>query len=1363
MSEDAPYVSASNPDSAPLHYVAVDQSFDAEQAARDAANERLTSELHEGSRVKRLAKSIWKGSAFKEYYELKYTREAKSEIEAAGSTLYFQADESQRQRARLATIDRFLNENEEMIHTESGESREELAGESDIVSETKELIRRNVEGDLNDEALLEERTRLLDAYQEVHGDAMTGKGIVRVDNILEISAAVRGAIDHGESINSVLSNMKMSLGESRSGVRTEAHYNRAERVADKLAKTKVGSLVGPETLVTVATVAASVLRYGGHSAVGAATKMIVPGVSAGLWAGLRENKRTKDERAQHAREMAQGRAIESNSKRREEIEQSRYDTISAQELTDSLVMHFGNESELDDSREALDVALIALSKVESRIQLSDSRKMDLIAYSQAGAIEEERLALDIARAQAKTVAATRFEDPTVRQQFGMDENASLQDLINERSEVFMLAIEDDMSTKDRAFNKLKRRRVAQAAAKGAISGLLIGGFVQEGMAAVSDTRSGLIEQLWHADNKSINGTMHQTLAHGLMHGDGTSNIVEHHGPSGNYADYKIGDHGNLSLSSDQSISTNPDGTLMLRNQNGQVLVDNLSVQSDGTLTQESLNRMAASGLAVEDLSHTVELPSIREAQPASLSEYMAAHQGETTHITRDFWYDNDTPQFDKNELKLEWGGAQGTGTAVNGNYQFNVGDMTSQGSSHEGHSVAWQNAAEHGQLKLAISASADTQNQAFMVDINPDGTVNIPPGSPAAQFFGTHDGQVVFNGKYAEVVQTNGTDANGLTHVRPLATEVGNDSAKNNTFTVEKDVLQHEFRADYKATSHGYDTTTQQDTFTEMAPVIPVIPRRPLENLRTWVIPTERPLTTPRTPDQAAAYYGYNGNYELTAEQRVREFSPSVVDNPGADLELGKELNWFADELRQREGDEYINRLEETINNSAELRNIDPGIKTITTIPVAAASESDNIYGTLSVYAQQDKGALAHNIILLNVNWLDIAQNNPEKREKIDKTFAEIERARRDFPELKIATMTRQYRAETVKPTGGPIGYVASDLMNTALYALHRGIEAGKVGSDSDVAVVRQDADMKGMSRHYLSNLEKAMERHPGVDIFNGAIRSGVAMQERYPGFGIVTNFSQALRVVGSASNKPFTVGINAVARASSLAAAGGLGKISWSGAGSDDMQVGWRIGAARRGARVSQQANGYTYGADNSATGQTNRRIVAQVTGMVVDSAADRLIPKYLEGKHFGAAWDDRTSNGTSFTSGPGGYRDRDADAKILADNPREPITDGKIFDFIETNITEELRDADEPTSRKVLGVFFGGAPGAYRATELGTKHASFTLTSVGRTFIKNRIQRETNGRFGSYGLRKMRQQYGVSGKRQSAHAESPLVPALT
>ena len=79
--------------------------------------------------------------------------------------------------------------------------------------------------------------------------------------------------------------------------------------------------------------------------------------------------------------MAQGKHFESGSKRREKIEETRYETADAIALTHEL-RQLVDEDVLDaGGNDALEAALEALTRVETLVSVSDTNDIDLISYS----------------------------------------------------------------------------------------------------------------------------------------------------------------------------------------------------------------------------------------------------------------------------------------------------------------------------------------------------------------------------------------------------------------------------------------------------------------------------------------------------------------------------------------------------------------------------------------------------------------------------------------------------------------------------------------------------------------------------------------------------------------------------------------------------------------------------------------------------------------------------------------------------------------------------------------------------------------------------------------------------------------------
>ena len=1325
----------------PLVLAFIDQTHDALAAARDAAETRRRNELQQDSRFKQFLKNVWMGEngLAGSYYLEKFKKESLSQIQQNGDVLtYESADLGARTDAQLATIERFQSEYDESIHTDAGEQRVELGADSEFTLAMKDLLRRYASGEITDpEALQEERGRILERLNGAGNKELVGEGKVRIDNLLAIADQVKAMVGHGESLDRVLDGMKLYSAESRSNVRSEAHLDKVERLVDRLQKSRVGSLVGPETIGIAAAVSLGVARAGRGTVLHVLGVTVAPGVLGGAFAAIRESKRLKQERALHSREMAQGKSYDTG-KRRDAIESTRYETVDAGALTAQLEeLLRDSDSTPDDVQRAYEI----IAGVEARIQLSDKRNVDLVSYSSPLTIEKERRGLDEARALVKQRLTDHMGELTneYRTQFGISDGQSTNESLSRYTDAVM-ELDTDIDAKDKAYRKLRRRRVAKAAVIGAGTSLVLGLGSQELIAFVNPSYDGLAEHMLHGGAPSSDGR--QTLLEGLVHGHSGGTGVEHIAPSATYASYSLGTHQNaLELPSDYKVVTGQGGMLSIEGPKGTQVVDNLTLQKDGALTSHSVELLKEHNISVVDTGHVVT-HDVAITKNLTVAEYNHTHAADTTHITRDFGYNNNTAAADKNELGLQWGHG-GTGVGANGDVQMSVSHMTQAGSSHGFEHTSWSHDAHDGKLKLAISGSRGTQAQAYLVDVKPNGTIDIPKDSPAAKFFSIDkSGHAEFHGAYAEVAEVRG-EVGGVTHIAPLATVVGSNSVTHLSDTVT--TTTREYIPHVKVTPPAIDTVRTAPARTIEGFGMPgFVPRRPLEKLSR------------RRVDGAGEYgHGRRRPGEYGLYHQLAERSPTIEADPGATLVLGKELDWFKDQLARTEQSSYIQKINDDIKNSSQLQSLPSTLRTLTTQPVAAASESENIYKTLSLYAQQDAEQLRNNTILLNVNWLDEVERDPENRVKIDKTIAEIERARHDFPQLSIATMTREYKVKEVEKTGGVIGYAARDLMNTALMAIHQNIENGRLAYDDDIAIVRHDADMRGMARHYFRQLERSMDDNPGVDIFHGTIRSDVRMHDRYPGIGIVTNFSQAMSMGNAAANRPWTVGINAVVRASSLAAVGGLGPLLWTGAGSDDSNLTYRISDARN-------APTPTSSGASPQPEVKKHRIVVPVVGMGVDSAADRLIPQYLMDRHFGAAWDTRMSQGTSFSSGPGGYRDRTADNSVMDKNRRENVNEHALYERIEVNMGAELSNADPAVARRVLSIFFAGVPNAYVIRgEIGSGPVAFELTTRGRKFIKQRIIKEANGSSGAgYGARKMRQIYGRRmGGRNTAAKESPYV----
>lgn len=248
------------------------------------------------------------------------------------------------------------------------------------------------------------------------------------------------------------------------------------------------------------------------------------------------------------------------------------------------------------------------------------------------------------------------------------------------------------------------------------------------------------------------------------------------------------------------------------------LVENLRGNLDGATALTPLaslsNWLSGKPNLGEPTSHFIE--SFKE-NIVGADEYLNNHLDEVKEVMRDGWYDNDTPKpiFDHNELKLQWGGVAGSAGIENGNYVLDISHMESGGSFHEGLSVDAQEKINNGGLKMIFSLTSGTQDQVFELPIDSNGKVTIDPNSEIGKlFFSTENGNAVFKGRFAEVVETFG-EKDGVTHVKTLATLVGEG---NNEIT---DIV-------HSVT----EVTSQTHLDTDLPMYIPIMSRRPLESLK---------------------------------------------------------------------------------------------------------------------------------------------------------------------------------------------------------------------------------------------------------------------------------------------------------------------------------------------------------------------------------------------------------------------------------------------------------------------------------------------------------------------------------------------------
>lgn len=1319
--------------------------------AREAANDQLHEEMAGGGRLKRFGKRIWQGNLARDYYLQKYTRQARGQI-LDSQQLY--AHENVEDVAatdgamRQAVTERFVSDYEGMVR--EGENKQELEDngeQGELKATIRGLIGRYASGELDDTTFGEEKLRVLQAAAGREGaDNYIGNGNLFADNLLEVARQVRARVDQdqGEAgIQALLDNIRVIGGEANVGANTEVKRTAADRIIEKLS----GHFVNETTIGTAAAVAMSLAKWGSRTVLGTAAKLLAPGASTAVVAGVREHFRFREERSLTARDAALGRESGGGA-RREQLERAVYESRPSVEITDSLRAMMSEDDPYalrdDFDRDDFEAAMSLLGDSFARVQTGDRENMDFITFSSVATSEVERTAMldqmNLSRAFVRQWFEAQPED--VRRELAGDEGNDFDGLVTSYKGAASHELRGDVEIKDALFKKMSRAHVAKAAAIGAAAGLVIGVGVQEVEAMFEGGTQGFIEQMWQ--HAPAGHTEHQTFLDGVLRhqSGGTSyEVVDLTGHT-----QVVGPNntpGQLSLDSAFHVSHGTDG-LDITTPGGSH-INNINFDSHGILTPDSQKLLENNHFSFVDHTHVIET---HQAEDVSLptNEFVAHHPGDFTNVTRDGWFDNNTPRPDLNELKTWWGDG-GVGVDAQGNYSFDISHMTPDGSYHDGLSANWQQLAEAGKLKMAISFSEGSQQHALMLNIGTDGKITIPHDSLASHAFSTENGHAVFEGKYAEVSEITKVDPNGLHHIMPLSTVVGegNVSHLHDVIQVPHSAIHHEYELAY----HQPEAISSPDI---LAP--PSIPITGREALSPW-----------RRRAQESYSYRYG---ELSPEGIVRlqrEVSPRLLENPNADLNPAEELRDYRERLERERGfgAGYVRQIDEVIESTPELRDISPDVKAIITIPVRAdgVAESEGLYGTLRLYAEQGPEALKQSTILLHVNWFDDVTTDPDAKARIDATKAAIERARLDFPDLSIAAIETEWKRAEIK--GGVIGHVARKMTDTALLALERSMREGRRIEDNDAIIIRNDADAKGISRGYLRRMIDSADKNDRTDIFTGTTRFDNRKATELPGMVFAVNFARSIDLISSArENNARTGGANFGVRAGTMAAIGGIGfDTDDNGAGSDDINIGRRIMAVRRGAasgyphgirgyydRLRGRRKGYKASSASGVADGGARRVGVRVIGAQVDTDSDRSEELWRAGIPVMHTW---TPGKAKFDFDEGGHSDRSSglDKSVGSEDLRSDPD--AVIERIRKDMEETISQEGGPSAivDTALAFIFSDLPQgqvrdqAYKLT-YKTDRVSFVLTDIGRKYILQRLTRDSRGRFDPYGSRKARQLYG-------------------
>ena len=1072
----------------------IDVSSLEESRARDIAEAKLSVEKGDLKGLKGLFQKIWRHNLAREYYRQRAILEAKQEMKKDSSVFVDAEGKSLDEKKELhrvaigAITERFVGEavtQAELLHTEGkNKEKKQLLQNGGFEQEIKDLVLQYATRPRFDQSAFErDRDALIEKHKKDKG------GIRHADNLLEVVRQIRQAVEHGARIQDIANQIEVIEGEARAGARTETEIKAFDKAINYLRKRRLtAGLINETTLAVlysagvIATRAmtmnkvASVVSFGATAAVG-----------AGL-AAKREALNMRMDRAQHARERAQGKTIDqSHADRRNEMEKSLYDMKKATILIEGISSIYDRDTEgklvlkqsLDQA--TVDQSLEAIAEAEERIRLSDRQNIDLIEYSSAGSIERERTDLDILRARAKVdIRDWMTQSSGVSAGSGAAAQQQLATILSQKMQQIQSRLSGEVASKDDIFNKMKNKQARKAFGMALATGLTVGAVAHEAIAVLDSGRQGLVEGAFHRDAAPVTSTPLESLRAWLFNASGTGSVLAA-GPSGPLHDALIAGH-HYKIPDGVDFSLQFDGTYSLV-RGGDVVVDKLQLDANGELTPDSVTRLYDHhGGFSQDLE-----PGLMVSQTVTAQEYFNNHSG-AVDVKYGYWHDNDTPLYrdgagnlrgaDKNELGLR------IASANDDHVTYTVRHMVQGGSYHDGN-VAGVKPYENLKAYLLPSDKQFGVVKAIPFDVDSSGNIKVDfTARPELREFFNDNGHPKKGWMFQVDEIEPPKNPNDPTVIHSLATDKGHRGIVGDiTVKVpgEKDIV----------TTLDVPQRIPGERGGEGIPgdvplFIPISWRKPLEKMRQ---PEEQvrpfsPIFGNRTlsmPEYGYGYYGAGLSPEDTArmfEQNGMELDTYTYDSKTKEYRYKStgekvERSVARENLRieaylAKQSPEYRARLQTLLVQTSAMEQ-----DCRLSINIPARMEGKNLMRLLDQYLrQEDQDGKPVDPKLFEVNILV----NRKESEQSDGSVEVVNEWKARHPEVRVNVVDVVFSNEE-----GCVGLARKMLTDLSLMrSLARSSQAGPLYIETE------DADVVSMDKRMVAKLVRDFDANPGVDNYRG-------------------------------------------------------------------------------------------------------------------------------------------------------------------------------------------------------------------------------------------------------------------------------------
>ncbi len=669
-----------NPTTGKIEYnagvVDIEDLIDAQ--SRDLADHRMAESKADrsGNWIARTTKRIWTHNLFQTYFREKEKQNIRKEINrtgdflagedgyvapVSGSSVYLDKN-SDSNKAVLAVVGRFTSEYEEDNLLE--EERNSKAANSRNIPRIKDLIDRYATTPGMTPAQFEAERRVI-LSGEIGRD-FTKNEARYADNFFKIATEIRDAITQGQNITDFDVKTNVIIGKARESLKSQENKTTFEKSWGWIKDSKLGQIVGNEAVTQL--IGAGIFSIGKLGVgtaksklfqwlTGAATGGLTMVGSAAI-AGANENLRLNRERGQHHRDLAKGRRFtEADMKRRQEMQDSSYETRNAKDMIAVLEQDLSQISNAARTPAHINSVIANLAELESRIRLANRHNINLVAYTHPSQVEIERARLgDLLGELKKQLVTLGHSRP------------SLEPAISARMDQLMGGA-GGIEEKNRTFNTMKTKKIAMRVA----TTVAFGALAQEAI--------GTAGEIYKSTHGGYNGP--ETLL-----GDAYKHFIHRGDPKGSdiglnkqatTADSLVRwlfegkprlpfGHGHEVIFDGNHIQL-PDGSDMIKNGDGtfnilvggKVVGDHMPLKFDpatGGFTKATKDL-----LAKQDIFPDV----VQVKSTMTPSEYFKKHPEGTAKVHFNH-LDNDTKSFDKNELRADL-------IKKNGKYYFDMHRM----------------------------------------------------------------------------------------------------------------------------------------------------------------------------------------------------------------------------------------------------------------------------------------------------------------------------------------------------------------------------------------------------------------------------------------------------------------------------------------------------------------------------------------------------------------------------------------------------------------------------------------------------------------------------------------------------------------